>query len=66
MSSRHVDGAVSEYREFRRTQAFAKYLLCIWTQTIRSRVEFEQRVGFKTYSVGDVEIVWWSVQVIND
>lgn len=44
MSRKHLDGAVSEYREFRPTQAFALYLLCFWTQTIRSPVEFEQRV----------------------
>ena len=44
MSSKHVDGAVSDYREFRPTQALAEYLLCFWSQTIRSPVEFEQRV----------------------
>ena len=44
MSSKHVDGAVSEYREFRPTQALAEYLLCFWTQTIRAPVGFEQRV----------------------
>jgi hypothetical protein len=36
--------ADSEYREFRPPLALAEYLLCFWTQTIRSPVEFAQRV----------------------
>ena len=36
--------AVSDYREFRPPLALAEYLLCFWTQTIRSPVEFAQRV----------------------
>lgn len=34
----------SEYREFLPPPALAEYLLCLWTQTIRSPVEFRQRV----------------------
>jgi AraC-like DNA-binding protein len=40
----HWGGAASDYREFRPPMALAEYLLCFWTQTIRSPVEFLQRV----------------------
>ena len=36
--------AASDYREFRPPLALAQYLLCFWTQTIRSSVEFAQQV----------------------
>src|SRR5713226_642247 len=35
---------VSDYREFPAPLALAEYLLCFWTQTIRSPVGFAQRV----------------------
>lgn len=37
-------GIVSDYREFRPPSALGEHLLCFWTQTIGSRVEFAQRV----------------------
>jgi AraC-like DNA-binding protein len=40
----HAGNAASDYREFRPPLALAEYLLCLWTQTIRSPVEFAQRV----------------------
>jgi AraC-like DNA-binding protein len=40
----HADGALSDYREFRPPCALADHFLCFWTQTIRSPVEFAQRV----------------------
>jgi AraC-like DNA-binding protein len=42
--NQHVGIAVSDYREFRPALGLAEYLLCFWTQTIRSPVEFAQRV----------------------
>jgi hypothetical protein len=42
--SQHVGNAVSDYREFRPPVALAEHWVCFWTQTIRSRVEFAQRV----------------------
>lgn len=40
----HEGGTVSDYCEFRPASALAEHLLCFWTQTIRSPVEFAQRV----------------------
>lgn len=36
--------AASDYREFPAPPALAEYLLCFWTQTIHSPVQFRQRV----------------------
>ena len=39
------EDAVSDYREFPPSLPLAKYLICLWTQTVTgSREEFEQRV----------------------
>lgn len=40
----HAASAGSDYHEFRPPGALAEYMLCFWTQTIRSRVAFAQRV----------------------
>jgi AraC-like DNA-binding protein len=40
----HTTSAGSDYHEFRPSLALAEYVLCFWTQTIRSRVAFAQRV----------------------
>jgi len=41
---RGEDARSSEYREFRPPASLADYIFCFWTQAIRSRTEFAQRV----------------------
>jgi AraC-like DNA-binding protein len=42
--NQHAGIAVSDYREFLPPPALAEYLVCLWTQTVPSPVEFAQRV----------------------